>query len=142
MAGLIFASEGPAFANVCECWFGRRHQSVLPEELRRKGVTLQLLWQEYKETHPDDGYQYSRFCELYKRFKGQLDVVLRQPYRAGEKGLVDFSGDGIPIVCPQTGEVTQAELFIAVLGASGRGIWSVVTEDERDGRSRRRAWSS
>jgi transposase len=87
-------------------------------ELRRKGVTLQLLWQEYKEAHPDDGYQYSQFCELYKRFKGQLDVVLRQPYRAGEKGLVDFSGDGIPIVDPRTGEVTQAELFIAVLGAS------------------------
>ena len=56
-------------------------------ELRRKGVTLQLLWQEYKEAHPEDGYQYSRFCELYRRYSAQVDLVLRQPYRAGEKGL-------------------------------------------------------
>lgn len=87
-------------------------------ELKRKGVTLQLLWQEYKADHPDDGYQYSQFCERYRRFKGQVDPVLRQTYLAGEKGLVDFSGDGIPIVDPDTGEVSQAELFIAVLGAS------------------------
>lgn len=88
------------------------------KELRRKGVTLQLLWQEYKTDHPDDGYQYSQFCERYKRFKGQLDVVLRQDYRAGEKGFFDFSGDGIEIVDPKTGEVSQAELFVAALGAS------------------------
>jgi transposase len=92
--------------------------SEVHKELRRKGVTLQLLWQEYKEAHPEDGYQYSQFCERYRRFNEQVDVVLRQPYRAGEKGLVDFSGDGIPIVDPRTGEVTQAELFIGVLGAS------------------------
>ncbi len=92
--------------------------SQIHKELRRKGVTLQLLWQEYKADHPDDGYQYSQFCEHYKRFKGQIDVVLRQTYLAGEKGLVDFSGDGIPITDPRTGEVTQAELFLAVLGAS------------------------
>ncbi|MFH1893822.1 MAG: IS21 family transposase, partial [Candidatus Zixiibacteriota bacterium] len=76
------------------------------------------LWQEYKEAHPDDGYQYSQFCELFKRFKGQLDVVLRQEYRAGEKGFVDYSGDGIEIVDPDTGEVSEAPLFVAVLGAS------------------------
>ncbi|MBN1461469.1 MAG: IS21 family transposase [Armatimonadetes bacterium] len=87
-------------------------------ELRRKGVTLQLLWYEYKTNHPDDGYQYSQFCEHYRRFRGQLDVVMRQEYRAGEKGFMDFSGDGIPIVDPETGEVTQGELFVAVLGAS------------------------
>lgn len=51
-------------------------------------MTLQLLWQEYKQAHPDDGYQYSQFCQLHKRCKGQLDIVLRQPYRAGERGLV------------------------------------------------------
>ena len=87
-------------------------------ELRRKGVTLNLLWQEYKETHPDDGYQYSQFCELFGRYRGQLDVVLRQDYRAGEKAFIDYSGDGIPIVDPQTGEVGEAALFVAVLGAS------------------------
>lgn len=92
--------------------------NCIHRELRRKGVTLQLLWQEYKEAHPDDGYQYSQFCDLFKRFKGQLDVVLRQDYRAGEKGFVDYSGDGIKIVDPHTGEVSEAPLFVAVLGAS------------------------
>ncbi|MBK6848513.1 MAG: hypothetical protein IPG96_13630 [Proteobacteria bacterium] len=51
-------------------------------------MTLQLLWQEYKQAHPDDGYQYSQFCQLYKALQGQLDIVRRQPDRAGEKGLV------------------------------------------------------
>lgn len=87
-------------------------------ELRRKGVTLQLLWQEYRENHPEDGYQYSQFCELYKRYSGQLDVVMRQEHRAGEKAFVDFSGDGIEIVNPRTGEVSKGELFVATLGAS------------------------
>jgi len=90
----------------------------LHRELKRKGVTLQLLWQEYKQVHVRDGYQYTQFCELYKRFKGKLDLVLRQDHRAGEKMFTDFSGDGIDIVDPVTGEVQQAELFIAVLGAS------------------------
>jgi len=87
-------------------------------ELRRKGVTLQLLWYEYKEVHPEDGYQYSQFCELYRRWRGQLDVVMRQEHRAGEKGFVDFSGDGFDIVDPRTGEVSKGELFLATLGAS------------------------
>lgn len=97
---------------------------VLPDwtqvhrELRRKGVTLQLLWQEYKEAQGDEGYQYSQFCDLYRRFRGQLDVVMRQEHRAGEKSFVDFSGDGIQIVDPETGEVSEAPLFVAVLGAS------------------------
>jgi transposase len=81
-------------------------------------VTLQLLWQEYKQAHPDDGYQYTQFCEYYRRFRRQLDVVLRQDHRAGEKMFVDFSGDGIPITDPETGEVREAPLFVAVLGAS------------------------
>jgi transposase len=92
--------------------------SYIHNELRRKGVTLQLLWHEYKQEHRDGGYQYSQFCELFKRYKGQLDVVLRQDYRAGEKAFVDFSGDGIPMVNPHTGEVSEAALFVAVLGAS------------------------
>jgi transposase len=87
-------------------------------ELRHKGVTLHLLWQEYKQANPQNGYQYSRFCELYTRFRKNLDVALRQTHRAGEKMFVDFSGDGIDIVNPKTGEVIQAEVFVAVLGAS------------------------
>ena len=88
------------------------------QELRRKGVTLMLLWREYKEAHPDDGYQYSRYCELYEDFEKKLDVVMRQVHRAGEKVFVDWSGDGIPITDPATGEEWEADLFVAVLGAS------------------------
>ncbi|MEA3502030.1 MAG: IS21 family transposase [Actinomycetota bacterium] len=92
--------------------------NYIHKELRRKHVTRMLLWQEYKADHPDDGYQYSQFCDRYRAFKAKLDVVMRQDHRAGEKAFVDFSGDGIAIVDPDTGEVGQAELFVAVLGAS------------------------
>lgn len=92
--------------------------SYVHRELRRKGVTLMLLWQEYKEAHPDDGYQYSQFCELYQRFEKKVDVVMRQVHRAGEKAFVDWSGDGIPITDPATGEPWMAQLFVGVLGAS------------------------
>ena len=87
-------------------------------ELRRKGVTLQLLWLEYREDHPD-GYGYSQFANLYRAFRRQVDVVMRQEHRAGEKLFVDFPGQTIPIYDRKTGEVTlQAELFVAVAGAS------------------------
>ncbi|MBE3598635.1 MAG: DDE-type integrase/transposase/recombinase [Limnochordaceae bacterium] len=90
----------------------------LYRELRsRKGVTLRLLWLEYKQAHPD-GYQYSRFCELYRRWAKTLDVSLRQVYRGGEKMFVDFAGETIPVVDPQTGQVRPAYLFVAVLAAS------------------------
>jgi len=86
-------------------------------ELRKKGVTLQLLWIEYKQQYPD-GYQYSQFCELYRRWEGTLDLSLRQEYRAGEKMFVDFAGKGIEVIDPLTGEIKEAEIFVAVLGAS------------------------
>ncbi len=87
-------------------------------EMRRKGVTLYLLWQEYKQAHAEDGYQYSPFCAHYRRYRKTLDVVMRQEHKAGDKIFVDWSGDGIDITNPKTGEVTEAELFVAVLGAS------------------------
>jgi transposase len=86
-------------------------------ELRRPGVTLQLLHMEFKERHPD-GYQYTQFCRLYRAWQGHLDLVMRQEHRAGEKLFVDFAGQTIPIVDPATGEITEAQLFVAVLGAS------------------------
>ena len=86
-------------------------------ELRRKSVTLQLLHLEYKERHPD-GYQYTQFVELYRRWEKRVDVVMRQPHKAGEKCFVDWAGQTLPIVDPNTGEVSQAQLFIAVMGAS------------------------
>jgi transposase len=88
------------------------------KELRRKGVTLQLLWLEYRETHPD-GYGYSQFANLYRQWRGQVDVTMRQAHKAGEKLFVDFPGDTIPIWDRRTGAVAlRAELFVAVLGAS------------------------
>jgi transposase len=86
-------------------------------ELRRKGVTLELLWHEYRATHPD-GYGYSRFCELYREFCGSLDPVMRQVHRPGEKLFVDFAGTTVPIVDPANGEVHEAAVFVAAMGAS------------------------
>lgn len=86
-------------------------------ELRRKHVTKLLLWQEYKEQHPD-GVQYSQFCEKYMGWTARLSVTMRQTHRAGEKMFVDFSGDGIDVVDRESGECRKAKLFVAVLGAS------------------------
>ena len=88
-------------------------------ELRsKKNVTLTLLWEEYKACHPEDGYQYSQFCERYGRWKGALDVCMRQEHRAGEKMFIDYCGQTVPVVNPGTGEIRKAEIFVAVLGAS------------------------
>jgi transposase len=82
-----------------------------------KDLTLQLVWQERRESNPE-GYGYSRFCDLYRRWLQKLDLVLRQEHRAGEKMFVDYAGATIPIHDPQTGEVQPAAVFVAVLGAS------------------------
>ena len=89
----------------------------LNQELKKKGVTLQLLWDEYKQGNPD-GYQYSQFCRIYHQWAGKLDPCLRQEYRAGEKLFVDYAGQTMPIVDPVTGLITEAQIFVAALGAS------------------------
>lgn len=86
-------------------------------ELRRKGVTLLLLWEEYREVHPE-GYGYSRYCELYTRWEGKLSPVMRQRPPAGERLFVDYAGHTVDVVDPQTGEVRAAQIFVATLGAS------------------------
>jgi len=86
-------------------------------ELRKKGVTMQLLWLEYKERYPE-GYQYTQFCEYYNRWAKTLEVSMRQEHRAGEKMFIDFAGQTVPIKDPATGETSDAEIFVAVLGAS------------------------
>jgi transposase len=91
--------------------------AALDAELRRKGVTLMLLWQEYKANHPE-GYQYSRFCERYRLWKNSVDLVMRQHHRVGEKLFVDYAGQTVPVIDPTTGEERQAQVFVAVLGAS------------------------
>jgi transposase len=116
-------------AQLEELLFGRRRVTaryekaepdfgVVHEQLKsHKYVTLQLLWEEHIEQHPG-GYGYSRFCDLYRRWRRKLDVVLRQEHRAGEKMFVDYAGATIPVENPATGEVRQARIFVAVLGAS------------------------
>ena len=85
-------------------------------ELRRPNVTLQLLWQEYRQAHPD-GYRYSRFCELYHAWAGALEPVLRQVHEPGQKLFVDWAGQTVPIH-QADGVLNEASLFVAVLGAS------------------------
>jgi len=99
----------------------RRAQPNFPgiyRALKQRGVTLELLWQEYREAHPEDGYGYSQFCERYRQWRGELDLVMRQEHRAGEKLFVDYAGVRIKIVDPTTGSVTEAPVFVAALGAS------------------------
>jgi len=86
-------------------------------ELKRKGVTLQLLWYEYKQVNPE-GYQYSQFCHLYRQWLKKLDVTLRQEHRAGEKLFIDYAGQTVPIIDRSTGEIIEVQIFIAALGAS------------------------
>jgi transposase len=90
----------------------------IQSELTRKGVTLFLLWQEYKEEHPTDFYCYAHFAKLYRRWLSKKDVVMRQSHSPGEKLFVDFAGHTIPIISRETGEVTQAQIFVATFGAS------------------------
>ncbi len=88
------------------------------EELRaHKHLTLRLVWTEYRRDHPD-GYGYSWYAERYRAWRGRIDVVMRQHHRAGEKLFVDWAGDTLPYTDPETGEVRQAHLFLAVLGFS------------------------
>ena len=90
---------------------------VIHRELRRAGVTLSLLWEEYRAVHPG-GYGYSQFCELYRRWKGRLSATMRQSHLAGDKMFVDYAGQTIEVIDGLTGEVHEAQLFVAVLGAS------------------------
>jgi transposase len=99
----------------------RRHAepdfSRIHRELKRKHVTLSILWEEYIEQNPD-AYRYSRFCELYRNWEARLSVTMRQSHASGDKLFVDYAGDGVPVVNRLTGEVRQAQIFVAVMGAS------------------------
>ena len=105
------AQTGPGPVRFVPDW------SAIHRELRRAGVTLALLWEEYRAVHVQ-GYGYSRFCELYRRWEGRLSPTMRQVHIAGEKMFVDYAGQTIEIMDGLTGEVRAAQLFVAVLGAS------------------------
>jgi transposase len=90
---------------------------VIHLELRKKGVTLRLLWMEYLESYPQ-GYGYSQFCQLYRNWSGKFKPTMRLNHKAGEKLFVDYAGQTISVIDPKTGEIQEAEIFVAVLGAS------------------------
>ena len=93
--------------------YARVHQ-----ELKRKGVTLTLLWEEYRATVGDAAFQYTAFCTRYKAWAGKLKRSMRQIHRAGEKLFADYAGPTMPIIDADTGEIRPASIFVAVLGAS------------------------
>ncbi len=127
---LLFKSELPVISEVRPLpdW-----ADIHMELKSRKHVTLTLLWEEYKASYPENGYQYSQFCERYGRWKGVLDVCMRQEHRAGEKMFIDYCGQTVPVVNPETGEIRNAEIFVAVLGASSytfaEATWSQALPD-------------
>jgi len=101
--------------------------SYVYKELRRKDVTLALLWEEYRLGTPD-GYGYSRFCDLYRDWLGRQKPTMRQVHHAGDKMFVDFAGRTVEVIDPLTGEVRSAQVFVAALGASSytyaEAVWS------------------
>ena len=102
--------------------------SEVHRELKRhRHLTLMLLWQEYKAATPD-GYQYSRYCDLYRDWLGSLTISMRQEYPAGKWIFVDYAGDTVPVYDAAAGEVREAQVFISALGASsyiyGEATWT------------------
>ena len=109
----LFSSAGPGSRERVVPDVERIHQ-----ELKRVGVTLHLLWEEYREANPK-GYAYSQFCVIYGRWAQKLKPSMRQVHRAGEKTFIDFSGKRPELTDPRTGTTKPVELFVAALGASG-----------------------
>jgi len=87
---------------------------LMDELLRRKGVTRRLLWQEYRQIL-HDGYNYRQFCARYAAWLGSVDPAMRQSHRAGERLPVDYAGMTLPLTDPASGEVHQAQIFVATL---------------------------
>jgi len=110
---MLFLKPAPASERVIP----QPDWKTIHKELRRKSVTRRLLWLEYREAHPD-GYGYSYFCEIYRLWAKKLDPPMRLTHKAGEKMFVDYAGQTVRIVDQETGEIRQAHIFVAVLGAS------------------------
>jgi transposase len=112
LEGLLFRQNAPR-EHYAAPDFAHVHQ-----ELKRKGVTLQLLWEEYRAAQGERAYRYSQYCEHYHRYRGSLVRSMRQVHRAGEKLFIDYSGDTAAVIDMATGEVRAAQIFVAVMGAS------------------------
>ena len=97
-------------------------------ELKRKGVTLTLLWQEYRANHPD-GYGYTWFCGQFRTFQNRTSASFRNRHEAGAVMQTDYAGHTIPITAPGTGEVHKAQIFVAILGASSYTfVWASLSQ--------------
>jgi len=114
LARLLF----PTQPNTGQRRFSEPDFPEVHRELKRKGVTKHLLWQEYRQQHPKDGYSYAQFCHRYLEWRGCQQRSMRQIHRAGEKLFVDYCGPTMEVVNPDTGELRQAQIFVAVMGAS------------------------
>jgi transposase len=90
---------------------------AIDKELKKKGMTRQLLWEQYKAVHPD-GFGVSQFKHYYAQWKAQVNPVMRMEHKAGDKLYVDFAGDKLSVVDASTGEIKAVEVFVAILGAS------------------------
>lgn len=88
------------------------------QELTRKGMTKHLLWEEYTQQYPNRSYSYPQYCHHYQVWQKKQRRSMRQVHKAGEKLFVDYAGQTVPIVCASTGEVRNAQVFVAVMGAS------------------------
>src|SRR5690625_4783315 len=91
--------------------------ALIDRQLALKGVTRQLLWLEYKSGCAG-AYEYSRFCQGLREWRDQRGLSMRQTHLAGEKVFVDYAGQTMPVIDPESGEVRQASIFVAALGAS------------------------
>ncbi len=91
---------------------------IVHAELAKKGVTLALIWEEYARDNPDDHYSYVQFTRYYRRWADAQDIPMRQVHKAGEKLFIDFAGQTLPILDPETGEITEAQVFVAACGFS------------------------
>lgn len=92
--------------------------SVFYHQLKQKGVTKQLLWQEYIERNTDNHYSYPQLCRIYKEWLSRQQPSMRQVHQYGEKLFIDYCGPTIPLVNPDTGELRGAQVFVAVMGGS------------------------
>jgi len=114
LARLLFPSQ----AVTGQRRFAEPNYAVLAQELKSNGVTKLLLWEEYRQHHADDGYSYAQFCHRFQVWLNQQKRSMRQLHRAGEKMFVDYCGPTLPVVNSDTGVLRDAQIFVAVLGAS------------------------
>ena len=118
-------------------------RSFVARELKRKHVTLQVLWEEYIARHPD-GYRYSRYCDLFRTWHDRLPLVMRHSHSGEEKLFVDYAGDKGPVVDRTTGEVRDAHIFLAIMGASSLSFalatWTEQLPDWIDAHNAAYAW--